>query len=211
MAVSGKAVTVRVFVSTDVKPNIVTEQSERGVFPSTIHHMNVRTSTHTFTFTSRFVRHKVCEPVVLHGCKCKCFVAVRDDGADSPVNCRIRTNSCHRVFSNPAPAYSSFPKSAFVFWAFSSRLERNALREHFPCTCSRFRVCNKRMKKIWPDFRRLLVWDRYLTLYTFGATQRSSLISIAAEDWLSAVTQNKEHPYEDAGAAGWLSTRFDAI
>jgi hypothetical protein len=137
-----------------VKPNIVAEQSECGVFPSTIHHMNVRTSTHTFTFTSRFVRHRVCEPVVLHGYKCKCFVAVRDDGADSPVNCRIRTNRCHRVFSNPTPVYSSFPKSALVFYALFSRLERDALREYFPCTCSLFRVCNERMKTLRPDFRR---------------------------------------------------------
>jgi len=140
-----------------VKPNIFAEQCECGVFPSTIHHMKVYTSTHTLTFTSRSVRHTVCEPVVLHGCKCKSFVAVRDDGADSPVNCRIRTNNCHRDFSNPAPIYSSFPQLVFVFCAFSSRLERDALREHFSCTCSRFHVCNKRKKKLWPDFRRLLV------------------------------------------------------
>lgn len=90
--------------------------------------MKVRTSTHTFTFTSRSVRHPLCEPVVLHGCKCKSFVAVRDDGADLPVNCRIRNNGFLRDFSNPPPVYSSFPQLALVFCAFSSRVERDGLR-----------------------------------------------------------------------------------
>jgi hypothetical protein len=51
--------------------------------------MKVRTRIHTLTFTSRSVRHTVCEPVFLHGCKCKSFGAVRADFADSPVNCRF--------------------------------------------------------------------------------------------------------------------------
>ena len=140
-----------------MKPIIVAEQSECGGFSSTIHHVKVRTSTHTFTFTSRSVRHTVCEPIVLHGCKCKRFVAVRADGADSSFNFQIRTNRCHTDFSNPTPIYSSFPKLALVFCAFSFMLARDALRENLSCSCNHFRVCNKRMKKFWSDFRRRLV------------------------------------------------------